>query len=84
VLLHFYSDACEPCFKLEKNVFSRPEVVEAIHRNYVPVKIHGTTNAKIAQQYRVDRWPTDVICSIPRVRRLSAPPVRKSPSSTPI
>jgi YHS domain-containing protein len=61
VLLHFYSDACEPCLKLEKNVFSRPEVVEAIHRNYVPVKIHGTTNAKIAQQYRVDRWPTDVI-----------------------
>jgi thioredoxin-related protein/YHS domain-containing protein len=63
VLMHFYSDACEPCLKLEKNVFSRPEVVEAIHRNYVPVKIHGTTNAKIAQQYRVDRWPTDVIVS---------------------
>jgi thioredoxin-related protein len=61
VLMHFYSDACEPCLKLEKNVFSRPEVVEAIHRNYVPVKIHGTTNSKIAQQYRVDRWPTDVI-----------------------
>jgi YHS domain-containing protein len=63
VLMHFYSDACEPCLKLEKNVFSRPEVVEAIHRNYVPVKIHGTSNAKIAQQYRVDRWPTDVIIS---------------------
>jgi YHS domain-containing protein len=63
VLMHFYSDACEPCLKLEKNVFSRPEVIEAIHRNYVPVKIHGTTNAKIAQQYRVDRWPTDVISS---------------------
>jgi len=60
VLLHFYNDECEPCERVERNVFSRPEVAAAIARNYVPVKVHAGQNADLARRYQVARWPTDI------------------------
>src|SRR5215216_6302281 len=41
VLLHFYNDNCGPCVRVDQNVFSRPEVVEAVVLNYVAVKVHA-------------------------------------------
>jgi len=61
LLLHFYSDACAPCRRLEQNVFPNPEVYRAMSLNYIPVKINGERARDIARQYQVDRWPTDVI-----------------------
>jgi YHS domain-containing protein/thiol-disulfide isomerase/thioredoxin len=60
VLLHFYTDECEPCERVERNVFSRPEVAAAIARNYVPVKVHAAQNPELARRYQVTRFPTDV------------------------
>jgi YHS domain-containing protein/thioredoxin-related protein len=60
VLLHFYNDNCEPCLRLEQNVFNRPEVAEAVHQNYIAVKVHAGQNPQLAARYRVNRWPTDV------------------------
>lgn len=60
VLLHFYADDCEPCVRVEQNVFSRPEVAQAIARNYVPVKVHAGRSPDLAARYQVTRWPTDV------------------------
>ena len=60
VLLHFYSDDCPPCVRVEENVFSQPEVAQAIARNYVPVKIHAGQNPELVSRYQVTRWPTDV------------------------
>jgi YHS domain-containing protein/thiol-disulfide isomerase/thioredoxin len=61
VLLHFYNDDCEPCRRLERNVFSVPRVGEAVAQNYIPVKIHAGKDPRIANRYQVVRWPTDVI-----------------------
>lgn len=61
VLLHFYSDNCEPCRRLEQNVFSQPQVAQAIAQSYVPVKVHAGRNPALATRYQVQRWPTDVI-----------------------
>lgn len=60
VLLHFYSDNCEPCVRLEQNVFNQPEVAHAIAQNYLAVKVHAGKNPQLAARYRVNRWPTDV------------------------
>src|SRR5687768_14774549 len=59
VLLHFYSDDCPPCVRVDQNVFSRPEVATAIARNYVPVKVHAGQNPELASRYQITRWPTD-------------------------
>lgn len=61
MLVHFYSDSCAPCRRLEQNVFPNPEVHRALSMNFVPVKINGERARNIAMHYQVDRWPTDVI-----------------------
>jgi protein disulfide-isomerase len=61
VLIHFWTPDCAPCRALEKNVFNQPEVAQAIHRDFVPVKINAQAMPDTARKYKVDRWPTDVI-----------------------
>ncbi|ADB17844.1 hypothetical protein Psta_3180 [Pirellula staleyi DSM 6068] len=63
VLLHFYSDDCPPCVKLDRNVFSQADVATAIDRNYVAVKVHVKQNPQLAMRYQIRQWPTDVIVS---------------------
>jgi YHS domain-containing protein/thiol-disulfide isomerase/thioredoxin len=60
VLLHFYNDNCGPCVRVEQNVFSRPEVADAVSQNYVAVKVHAGKNPQLASKYHVNQWPTDV------------------------
>src|SRR5262252_7861974 len=40
VLVHFWSPSCVPCKQLEKNVFSQPQVQQAITARFVPVKVN--------------------------------------------
>ena len=61
LLIHFYSDTCPPCRRLEQVVFPNPEVYRAMSMNYIPVKINGERARDTAMQFQVDRWPTDVI-----------------------
>jgi YHS domain-containing protein/thiol-disulfide isomerase/thioredoxin len=60
VLLHFYNENCGPCVRLDQNVFSKPEVGEAVAQNYIAVKVHAGKNPQLAGRYRVNQWPTDV------------------------
>lgn len=61
LLLHFYSDNCSWCERLEAGSFKAPQVGEAVHRDFVPVKIHANTNAKLTEMFKVTKFPTDVI-----------------------
>jgi protein disulfide-isomerase len=61
VLLHFWSDDCPPCRRVEANVFPQPDVVSAIQAAYIPVKVHVDRAPELARRYQVTRWPTDVI-----------------------
>ena len=61
ILVHFYSDTCLHCQRLEQIVFPNPNVYHAMSMNYVPVKINGDRARDLAVKYQVDRWPTDVI-----------------------
>ena len=61
VLLHFWDYQCPPCRRLEKNVFPRKDVAQAIEANFIPVKINITDAPRLRRQYRVRRWPTDII-----------------------
>jgi YHS domain-containing protein/thiol-disulfide isomerase/thioredoxin len=63
VLVHFYGDACPPCRTVEQKVFPQPAVVQAVTRNYVPVKINIDREEKIAAHYAIRRIPTDIFLS---------------------
>lgn len=61
LLLHFYSDNCVWCDRLEAGAFKSPQVIDSINRNYVALKIHAGQNPSLAKTFRVSSFPTDVI-----------------------
>ena len=61
VLLHFWSDDCVPCKQVERNVFNQPEFIRALTTGYVPVKINANQQPQLAEFYKIERVPTDVI-----------------------
>ncbi len=61
MLLHFYSDNCTWCDRLEEGSFKAPQVSKAIDQNFVPVKIHANSAPKLAEMFKVSKFPTDVI-----------------------
>ncbi|MCA9178251.1 MAG: thioredoxin family protein [Planctomycetales bacterium] len=69
VLLHFYSDNCPPCRRLETNVFPQSSVLGAMSQGYIPVKINTAVDQQLTRQYNISSWPTDVITD-PKGREL--------------
>lgn len=61
VLLHFWSNSCAPCVKLDREVFSKPEVARALDQNFVMVKLNVEEAPGTARLYNVSSIPTDVI-----------------------
>ena len=72
VLIDFHARWCSPCYVMDKEVFARKEVAQAM-ANWVPVKIDGDTHRAIVARYGVDSYPTFIAVS-PKgevVRRLA-------------
>ncbi len=63
LLVHFWTETCGPCMRMEREVFSRPEVADAIRANYIPVRINVLKYPNLARQYGVTAWPTEIILS---------------------
>lgn len=61
LLLHFYSDNCAWCDRLEEGAFQDASVGQAITSEFVPVKIHANTSPKLAEMFKVTKFPSDVI-----------------------
>ncbi|WP_345685567.1 DUF255 domain-containing protein [Novipirellula caenicola] len=61
LLLHFYSDNCVWCDRLEAGAFKAPIVDAAVSENYIPVKIHAGKNPQLVEMFKVKAFPTDVI-----------------------
>lgn len=61
ILLHFYTDNCAPCRVVDTQVFPDRNVVDAIEKNYIPVKLHERDNPELVRRYGVNRFPGDAI-----------------------
>ncbi|REJ65956.1 MAG: thioredoxin [Planctomycetota bacterium] len=61
VLVHFYTDWCAPCKRLDNLVYSQAGVGQQIATNFVPVKINAEEHRQLVEQYGVSQWPTDVL-----------------------
>ena len=64
LLLHFYTDNCPWCDKLEEGAFQAEGVHRSIERGYIPVKVHAGRNPKLTQMFEVKKFPTDVVVTI--------------------
>ncbi len=67
LLMDFTADWCGYCQQMKRDVFSREDVADYIHANYIPVVIDGTKMtgpvAELMQTYGVRGFPTFVIVS---------------------
>lgn len=63
VLLHFYGNHCPPCKKMDKDVFSRADVADAISNGFVAVKVDTQQNAALTQQFRIESIPADIVAT---------------------
>lgn len=61
LLLHFTTDHCVYCDRLEAGAFKSSDVQSAIERGFVPVKIHAVHQPELTRMFKVSRFPTDVI-----------------------
>ena len=61
VLVHFWAPWCTACHKMEKEVFSQPDVQSAIQANYVAVRLNVDHNRALAERYGITQLPTDVV-----------------------
>ncbi|HEV3137250.1 MAG TPA: thioredoxin family protein [Pirellulales bacterium] len=63
VLVHFWAPWCQPCLRLDKEVFSHTETAAALNPNFVCVKLNVDETPGTARLYGVSSLPTDVILS---------------------
>ena len=61
LLLHFYSDNCIWCDRLEAGAFQESSVGKAISANYVALKVHARKSPKLTGLFKVTKFPTDVV-----------------------
>lgn len=61
VLIHFGGPWCEPCQRLEQQVFSQPGFGKDLEGKYVAVKVDPHANRGLAEKYGINRVPTDVV-----------------------
>lgn len=60
VLIDFYADWCPPCKYMDREVFPREDVADALS-NWVVVKIDVDEKRDVANQYNIQAMPTLVI-----------------------
>lgn len=72
MLVHFYTDWCFPCRRMEQDVLSRQTVTQVLESRMILVKLNAEQHPEIAQRFGVELFPTDVIVDPAGKRILSS------------
>jgi hypothetical protein len=61
-LVHFYMDNCPPCDKMDRYVFTDPDVIAFVHKHFVPVRVNGPMiPAQERARWKLSGYPTDFV-----------------------
>lgn len=57
ILLHFYTDSCSWCKKMEKEIFSQSDAADFINQNFVPIRVNANYEKQLSEAYGVSGVP---------------------------
>lgn len=60
VLLEFQTAGCSACHWMDRNVFPRPTVAEALS-GWVPIRIDGNAEPELSFRYGIEAFPTFLV-----------------------
>lgn len=60
LLVEFHTSWCGPCENMDRDVFSRTDVADAM-KEWVPVRIDADQQVSLAQQYSIEGYPTFLV-----------------------
>jgi len=63
LFIEFYADWCGPCKQMDAEVYSQPEVIEAL-KYFTPVKIDVDAMMNVAAAYQVNSIPRFIVVSV--------------------
>ena len=61
VLLAFYKEFAPMSTDTRRNTYTHPDVIDYVHRNFIPILINVDEQPKIAEQYNIGYYPTHYI-----------------------
>jgi protein disulfide-isomerase len=75
LLIHFGGPWCEPCRRLENQVFNQPGFGRDLNTRFVAVKVDPHEHPELAKQFNVRAVPTDVVMTASGqvVKRMESP-----------
>lgn len=59
LLLHFYTDWCGPCQRMEQTVFNSPQLEASLGGKILLVKVNAEQQPELARMYQITSYPTD-------------------------
>jgi protein disulfide-isomerase len=76
VLVHFWAPWCKPCLRMDQEVFSQPQVIEALNAQFVCVKVNADEHREMATHYGIKALPTEVVLAADGrlIAQLPSPP----------
>ncbi|MFH2091298.1 MAG: thioredoxin family protein [Pseudomonadota bacterium] len=57
ILLHFKSDRCPYCVKMDRVTFSDSRVIEFLNKEFVCIQVNGDKEGKLTQAFNVRGYP---------------------------
>jgi len=57
--LHFYTDWCTYCKKMNQETFTDESVITYLNQNFVPIRVNAQQQRKVAKKYGVSRFPNN-------------------------
>ncbi len=68
--LHFYGDGCLPCLMMDRDVFTKENVIAFLNQFFVSAKVHVGQQPSLSSQFGVSAIPTDIVF-LPNGRQVS-------------
>ncbi|MFO0865309.1 MAG: DUF255 domain-containing protein [Gemmataceae bacterium] len=60
LVIDFFTDPCPWCVKMDTTTYADPAIVALLNEKFIPLKVHGGTETKLAAALQIASYPTTV------------------------